>query len=889
MVHKLLSIALRFCGHDFANTYGPQLIRTASERFDSNRLRHGRLVAWIELGRDFIDLLAGGLGERTKHLFKTGGPLPRGQKGRPMKGFRQDVVFSLRNLRAHKGFTAIVTLVLAFGIGATTSMFSVLKGVILSQLPYEDPDALVIVFETDRFNDSFREAASGPDYADWLEAQTVFQSMAAWTGNNPTINDELSNATRLNRQLVTQNFFATLGWAPTLGRDFLPSEAVPGAPHVAVISDGLWKRRFGSDVATVGATILLDGVEHMVVGIMPPGFAFGDNVDVWSPITSDLATGTRGMHGYNVIGRLADGVSVQEAGIQIGAIMANLEEQYPDDNVGRGANVVPLAEVFVGGVRPALMILMAAVTLVLLITCANVSNLLFARATARQREFALRAAIGASRMRLIRQMMTESIVLAALGGVGGVIIAKASMPLLRSLTSLPRIDTVTIDPGVLGFSALVTLGTGVLFGLLPALRTSNPDLNESLGDGGRSVAGVRGTLRNVLTTAQIALAFVLVVGAGLVVVSGKNLSTVDPGFRAEGLGRLSISLPASRYPNSFWNWPNVVETQRFFRSALERIEALPGVSGVALAANHPVSEGFTTRVTVEGGPQTVEEGVEESRIRPVSYQYFETAGIPVITGRQFNQFDAAESPLVVMVNRAFEQRYFPEGATGKTVSFWGGDRTIVGVVGDTKFMRVDSPTPPAVYPPMFQIPFGTFDVIVHSSNDIGSTLLLVRQEIAAIDPLLAVDNLESFESILKTMLAPQRFTAIMFALFGLLALSLAVVGIYGVISYGVNQRTREFGIRMSLGAEPARVRQLVASQGLRLGLAGIAVGGLTALLLTRFLESILFGVSALNPMVLGSVALALTGTAVLASLVPAVRASKTNPMIAIQTGESSSN
>jgi predicted permease len=877
----------------FRERVGEELLRTLRDVHDREARSRGRLSAYGRLALDLGDLILGGLIERAHDLrSRRDNPKPTRQRPPPQKepemsSLLQDIRYALRWIGKQPGFTAIVMLTVALGIGANTSMFSIVHGVLLEQLPYDEPAELVFIFQTDRFNDTRREGVSGPDYFDYLERQTVFKRLAAYTGApNPTLTPVDGEAERLNVIQVTHTLFPALGWSAMLGRTFVPEEDQPDGPAVTVLSHGLWTRRFGSDSTIIGRAISLDGNAYTVVGVMPPDFRFAGDVDLWLPLAYGPATSSRGVHNLLVIGRLRDGDSPTTAQAEMDAIMAALEEAYPDDNVGRGANVEAMEAVLTGQVRPALLFLMGAVGLVLLIACANVANLLLTRSITRQREVAVRAALGARRRRLVRQFLVESLLLALAGGVLGLLLAFAGVALLRDLApaALPQVKPYALNTTVLLFALGATLVTGVLFGILPALRTSNPNLNVELAEGGRGSTGGRaGRLRDGIAVAQVAVAFVLVVGAGLLLRSMWNLTRVDPGFQQENLVRLSVSLPEARYPNDFRDWPDVPEVQRFHQEVLERAERLPFVQGAALALNSPTAPGWTTRVVVEGGPETVEAGVEEERIRPVSAGYFATAGIRLVRGRDFDRRDAGGAPPVAVVNESFARKYFPgEDPLGRRFEFWGVSREIVGVVADVKFMGLNQQTRPAFYVPMTQLPFSQFDVLLRADAAPDVVVRAMRAEIRQMDPQLAVFNSASVAELLARSIAPQRFNLIMLGLFAGLALVLSAVGIYGVIAYGVGRRAREFGVRMSLGADGGQIVRLVLSHGLKLGAIGILIGLGGSLAASRIISGFLFDVAAIDPPTLVGVALFLAVVALFSALVPAARASRVNPVTALR-------
>ena len=745
------------------------------------------------------------------------------------------------------------------------------------------------IFETDRFNGTTAEAVSVPDYFDLLARQTAFSDLGAWTGANPTLTGGGEEPERLRVVAMSASLLPALGRRPGLGRGFTAEEDRPGGPPVAILSDGLWKRRFAGDPGVVGRTVLLDGRATTVVGIMPADFRFlQGEVDLWTPLQADPNTGRRGQHNLGVVARLGAGATIDAAGAGIATIMADLERQYHDDNVGRGGRLEPLAASISGAVRPALLLLLGAVGVVLAIACANVANLLFGRGAARRREIAVRGALGAGRGRIVRQLLVESLVLATAGGALGTLFAVGAVGLLRALdpANLPRLAEVSLSVPVLAFALAVTAATGLLFGLLPALQAARTDLVAAIGHGGRTAGGAGGIgggrVRAALTVAQVALAFVLVVGAGLLIESMWKLTRVEPGFQPDHLARLSIVLPPDRYPSDFHRWPESPEVKAFYAEALAGARRLPGVTAAALAVNSPTDAGWTSRVAVEGGPSTVEEGVEEERIRPVGDGYFATAGIPLLRGRDFGPADDG-GPATVIVNEAFVRRYFPaENPLGKRAEFWGRSREIVGVVGDVRFLGLDSPSEPAVYAPLSQLPFASVDLLLRGSAPAAQTIAAMRAEVRRIDPDLAVFGAGSFDQVIAQSLGGRRFNLILLGAFAALALLLAAVGIYGVVAYGVTRRVHEFGVRMSLGADRQRIGRLVLAQAWKLAAAGVIFGVVGALAASRLIAGLLYGVEATNPATLAAVALFLGGVSIVAALVPARRASRVDPATALR-------
>lgn len=897
LLESMYRLLLRIYPAPFRHRFETEMVQFFRDGYRHRLHRGDGCGAAIWLLSSLTDLLYNGLAERILWLRRLFGslrqgspklPLPPPRKGNhPMANRLQDLRFALRSLSRQPFFTLVVILTVALGVGANTAMFSVINGVLLTPLPYPDPERLVLVFENDRINGTTQEGASGPDYFDWLEQQTSFESVGAWRNYVPTLTGADDEPERLQASLFTHTLFQTLGWAAAQGRVFSPDEDQPEGPRVAVISYGLWQRRFGGRSEAVGSTLKLDGESFEILGVMPRGFAFPDSdTELWLPLQYGPNSSSRGSHGLLVAARLKEGHSIEMAQTEMSQIMLRLEEAYPDDNVGRGAYVQSFNEAFLGGVKPALWILMAAVGLVLLIACVNVANLLLSRSSSRRQELGVRASLGAGRARILGQLLTESLVLSLIGGLLGIGVARAGIYLLQALSpsGLPRLGQIEIDWAVLAFAFCIAVLTGVAFGLLPAWQASRVNLTEALQQGGRGASlGRHSLLRQALAATEVALAFVLVACAGLLIQSMWKLNQVDTGFEPERLVTLSVNLPSSRYPNSFRDWPNVPQVQNFFREALEGMRRLPSVESVALAANRPTDSGWTTRIFIEGGPMTPEEGVEEERLRVVSREYFSTVGVPVLKGRTYDKTDRADSPNRFVVNQAFAHKYFPEeDPIGKRFTFWGRTGDIIGVVGNVKFMGLDRESRPAVYPLLDQVPFSGFSILLRARSEPSQLIQTATKAVQQIDPDLAVYDAGSVEELLSGSLAQRRFNAILLGLFAGLALLLAVVGIYGVISYGVSQRTHEFGVRMTLGAGRTAVLQLVLSQGLKLAGLGLLLGGLASLAATRLLSGLLYQVEATDPLNLLAVAFFLGAVAALACLTPARRASRVDPLVALR-------
>ncbi len=881
----------------FRHRFETEMVQLFRDGYRCRTRSQGTFGAASWLLSSLADLLWNGLAERIHWLRRSIGllrrpkpdlPLPLDRKGsNPMLNRAQDLRFAIRSLSRQPIFTLMVILTVALGVGANTAMFSVINGVLLTPLPYPEPERLVRIFQNDRINGTTREGASGPDYFDWLEQQTAFESMGAWRNYNPTLTGGADEPERLQASLFTHTLFQALGRKAALGRVFGAEEDRPVGQRVAVISHGLWQRQFAGQLGVIGRNLILDGDSLPIVGVMPAGFAFpAVGTEVWLPLQYGPTSSSRGNHGLGVAARLKAGQSIETAQAEMTQIMLNLEKAYPEDNVGRGAFVQPLPEAVLGGVGPALWVLMAAVALVLLIACANVANLLLSRSGSRRQELAVRASLGAGRGRILWQLLTESLLLSLAGGILGIAAARLGIYALQAVgpASLPRLDQVGMDWAVLSFALAVALITGLAFGILPAWKASRLDLTEALQQGGKSPGqGRQSRLRLALAVAEVALAFVLVAGAGLLIQSLIKLSRVETGFEAQGLATLSVNLPASRYPNNFRNWPNVPQVQQFIRDVLGELNRLPSIDSAALAVNGPTSSGWTTRIFIEGGPTTPEEGVEEERIRIVSREYFSTLGLTVLQGRTYDSSDRADSPPRFVVNRAFAGKYFAEqDPIGKRFSFWGRRGEIIGVVENVKFMGLDQPSLPAVYPLLEQVPFSGFSILLRARSEPSQAIQAATSAVRRLDSDLAIYNVGTIEQLLSGSLAQKRFTMTLLGVFAAMALLLAAIGIYGVISFGVSQRTHEFGVRMSLGASRGALIQLVLSQGFKLSATGLLLGVLGSLAASQLLSGLLFEVQPTDPFNLLAVALFLGAVALLACLTPARRAGRVDPLIALR-------
>ena len=826
--------------------------------------------------------------QRSKKTFRETLIVEKSGRSNLLVDFQQDLRFALRILLKNPGFTLVAVFALALGIGANTAIFSVVNSVLLRPLPYKDPERLVMVWEDASKTGHPRDTPAAGNYSDWRDQNQVFEGMAAYS-------DESFNLTgagdpeRLEGIRVSSNLFPLLGVEPQVGRVFTAAEDQPNTQRVVLLSYGLWQRRFGGDPNIVGKPLTLNSESYQVVGVMPARFQFPTNDNqIWVPIafTSEEAA-DREVKFLEVIARLKPGITLAQAQAEMTTIAARLQQQYPETNVDIGAAVTSLHEHLVGDIRPALLILLGAVGLVLLIACANVASLLLARAAVRQKEIAVRVALGARRMRLIRQFLTESLVLSTLGGVVGLAVAYIGLVLLRTLIpeDILQASEISIDLKVLGFTLLVSIATGVIFGLAPAIQALRFKQSETLKEGGRNPAtgGSGKRLRSVLVTAEVAISLVLLIGAGLLINSFVRLRNVDPGFRSENLLTMRIAMPLSKY----------VDRPRrlaFYNDLLQRVQSLAGVRSVAISSNLPLyRQGNSRAVRIYGRPELppAQQPVVVTRI--VSPAYFDTMTIPVLSGKKFTERDAYPSPNVALISETMARTFWPgEDPIGKRFGIGEIESdqdwmNIIGVVKDVRQIELTADPKPQAYLPYTQ--FGFFeprDLVVKTDVDPASLAATVRKTVWEIDKDQPVSNTQTMEAILADSIARQRFSMVLLAIFAGVALVLAGVGIYGVMSYSVAQRTQEIGIRMALGAQTAAVLKLALGYGLKLVLIGVAIGLIAAFALTRLLSTLLFGVTATDPVTFTLISLLLIGVAALASYIPARRATKVDPVIALR-------
>ena len=798
-----------------------------------------------------------------------------------MNTFIQDLRYGVRMLLKRRAFTLIAVLTLALGIGANTAIFSVVNAVLLRPLPYRNPDRLVRVWETRPQQNFNRTFVSEGEYLAWREARSF---------ENVALLDSLSfnlagggEPERVAAARVTADFFSMVGVAPLSGRVFSRDEEEPGHNEVALLSYGLWQRRFGKDPGVVGKTILLDSRRYTVIGVLPRGFMFDQPADVWVPFAFTAEEDMRWGHHYlGIFARLRPQVDPQQAQAELNTIAQQLQREHPPTNTGHGVELVPLYEDIVGDTRVGLLVLLGAVGFVLLIACANVANLLLARASGRQKEIAIRAALGASRGRLMRQVLTESTLLALLGGALGLLFSLWTVEALVALSRdiLPRTGEVHLDGWVLGFTLLLSLGAGILFGMAPAFQVSSLTLSESLKEGGRtSSAGSGSQGMRPLVVTEIALALVVLIGAGLMTRSFLRIRQVDAGFDPHNLLTLEISLHGSRYSTS-------QQQDALFRQLIERLESLPGARSAGAVNVLPLSgNNVSGSFAIEGRAPAPPGQKPNTNRRIVTPHYFTALGMPLLRGREFTEADSADAPPVVIINETFARRFFPgEDPLGKRVRRGGADpwMTIVGMVKDVRHRGLDLDARPEMYIPYPQLPEATMTLVLRTEGEPGRLVSAVRKEVSALDQDLPVGGIRQVAEVVADSLATRRLAMLLFGSFALVALVLSAVGISGVMAYSVTRRRHEIGVRMALGARPGDVLRLVVGQGSKLLLTGVAIGLVAAVALTRVMTSLLFGVTTTDPTTFAGVTVLLAAVALLACYIPARRATKVDPMAALR-------
>jgi predicted permease len=817
-----------------------------------------------------------------------------------METILHDLVYGLRTLLKNPRFTSAAVLSLAIGIGANTAIFSVTNALLLRPLSYKDSDRLVIMWNRSPGLNIAQDWLSPGEYLDLKNQNHVFEEIAATIDSRVNLTGSAAPE-RVEGARVTSSVFTLLGAHAMLGRVFTANEDQPGKPPSAILSYGFWQRHFAGDRGVIGKSLTLNGTLVTVLGVMPPEFAL--NKDVMPtvnsirnaelilplPLTEKLRT-TRTNEDYNIFGKLKPGVSVAQAQADVDIIVNGMKQQYPTNyppSSGFTISVVPLRQQVVGELRRPLFILLGSVVFVLLIACLNVANLQLARAAVREKEIAVRAAVGAGRIRIIRQLLTESMLLALAGGLLGLLLAFIALRLLRVLgpDTLPRLNEVGLDGRVLAFTFFVSLVAGIVFGLTPALRASRVDLNDVLKEGGRggSGSGTFGSrqykIRNLLVIVEVALSLILLIGAGLLLRSYQHIQGANPGFNVHNVLSFRVSLPPAKYKGA--------PVTEFYQQLCERIKALPGIEATGVAYSLPMSS-----VALAWGPITIDGYVPKNSTdfimanqRFVSPGYFSALGVPLVKGRFFDARDVKDKQETAIVNEMLAQRFWPnEDPIGKRVRV-GSDgpwRNVVGVVRDAKDFSVDNEPPISVYSPAWQFPIGSMFLAVRTTSDPAQLTGAIVKELHALDPELPAFDLKTMEQRLNDSLARRRFAMFLLTIFAGVALLLAAIGVYGVLAYSVNQRTREIGIRMALGANSGNILILVIRQSMYLAAAGIIIGLAGAFALTRVMADLLFGVTATDAQTFLIPPLVLAVTAVLASYLPARRATKVDPIVALR-------
>ena len=805
-----------------------------------------------------------------------------------MESVIKDLKFAFRSLFKRPSFVAVAVVTLALGIGGSTAIFTVVDAALLRGLPYKSPDRLYHLWEKTPQGEFSKREFSYPDYQDY-QKNNVFEGLAAYTGGRVILSGS-GEPESVGGPRVSANFFSVLGVDPIIGRTFQAGEDQPNGPKVTVLDYGLWQRKFGGDPNIIGRALTINGQSYTVIGVLPQTFQFALRAnDLWIPYqpTQNQLT-RRSLHATNLMGRLKPGIEAAQAQSELSVIASTIEKEYNDSHARTTMRILPLQEEIVGNVRPILLVLLAAVGFVLLIACANVASLLLTRSLARQKEVAIRAALGASRSRVVRQLLTESLVLSLFGGAAGLLIAYWGVPALVSalpqtqLNAMPFLKTLSLDGSILAFSFGLSLLTGLVFGLAPALQASRLDLNEVLKEGGRNAsAGATHRLRSAMVVSEIALAVVLLVGAGLMMKSLFRLLQTNVGFKTENLLTMTVVLPPGKYTDN----NQIINAHQQLQ---ERVQSLPGVSSAGTIDILPLNGGNTSRFIVEGDPVPPAGEEVEANVRVVSDTYFKTLGVPVMAGRMFDERDTPDKPGVVIVSKTIADRLFagrdPVGRKLKYPPIQGSGDLIVGVVGDIKTTGLDQAVRPVLYYPFRQSAAPFANLVVRTDADPTALTSSVRNEIRNLEPDTTFLNVNTMDQMIAQTPASfmRRFPALLIGIFAIVALLLASIGIYGVVSYSVSQQTHYIGVRMALGANSSDILRMVLKQGLVLALAGVAIGVAAAFGLMRLLRTLLFEVSTNDATTFALVASALFVVALLACYIPARRATKVDPLVALR-------
>jgi putative ABC transport system permease protein len=802
----------------------------------------------------------------------------------------RDLREAVRAMRSNPGFAAVIVLTLALGIGVNATIFSVLYGVLLRPLPYANPDSLVVLWEANRQLGQEQAEVSGATYLDWRARSRMFTGIGAFRYRGFTLTDAAAGAAeRIASVDVSPALFTVLGVPPLLGHTFTAEDERPGHQHQAVLSYGAWLRRFGGDRDAIGRSLRLDGESHQIVGVMPSGFQFpaGDpDVEVWSPLTLDLTSlASRPHRMYRTIGRLAAGVTIDQARAEMDGIGRDIAREHPDSNAGWGVTLVPAHEQVVGRIGPTLWVLFSAVVLVLLIACANIANLLLARSSIASRDFAVRAAFGAGRWVLVRRSLVESGVFAVSGGAAGLALAWSGVRALRPLipSTVPRADGVGLDFTVVLFTVAMAIGAGVLFGIVPAWRAMKPNLLDALQEGGRSSTLSRRSrwLSDAMVVSEVAVALVLVIGAGLLLRSFVRLTSVDPGFRTSNVVAFHVVLPDVRYRGG-------PPKRQFFDGLLTRMRAVRGfdqVSAVSALPMSPLGVQFELNFTIDGLEAASPSERPRARYRAVMPGYFEAMAIPLRSGRVFDSFDGRDDgQRVAIVNETLAKRYFGTASPiNRQVKMpMAGDLTIVGVVGDVKQDGLQAQAAPEVFVPYERLALSQMQVVVVSESPAADVTSAARSVLAGLDPSLPFAKISRIEDLVSASIAQPRFNLLLIIGLAISAAALAAVGVYGLVTYSVTRRTVEIGLRAAIGAQPHQTFRLVVVGALKLVLIGVTAGVAGAVAIGRSLESLLFGVSAFDPATYVTAGLVVVVVGVVAAALPALRASRIDPVRALR-------
>jgi len=805
----------------------------------------------------------------------------------------QDLRYGFRTLLKHRSFTFVAVFTLALGIGANTAMFSVVNAVLLRPLPYNDPARLVTIWEESPDRGMYQMPVSLANLRDWVDQNQTFEQISAYTFTNLNLTGAGEPA-RLLSVRSSANLFSLVGATPLLGRTFLPGEDNEGAARVVILGHAVWKNRLNSDPAIVGKSLTLNNQNYTVVGVMPASFQFpvgfgylgkviNDPIELYVPLQPAPEESRRGSYSFFAIGRLKSGISLDQARAEMTAIERRLEQQYPEGNSGIGVSLIATQEQTVKEIRPALLVLLGAVVFMLLIACANIANLLLARAAARQKEIAIRTALGSNRSRIVRLLLTESLMLSLAGGCLGLLLAYWGTDLLVALApdNVPRLNEVGVDARVFGFTLAISLATGLLFGLVPAIHAARPNLNEGLKEGSKGSAGSAAgkRTRNLLVAVEVALSLVLLIGAGLMIKSFIRLQQTNLGFNPDHVLTVSLTLSSSKYPEDR-------QQAAFFQESLQRVQSLAGVQSAGATTALPLTlsvSGSDFRIEGRPEPEVGKEMVINTS--SVSPDYFSTLGISLLKGRDFSDRDDADAPLAAIINNDLARVYFPgEDPIAKRITFDDGESwiSIVGVVADTKRLVLDTNAKPEVYFPYLQVPSSSMSLVVRTATEPLSLAGAVKNQIQTIDKDLPLGESKTMQQALSESNSGRRFNLLLLTAFATVALILAMVGIYGVMSYAVTQRTHEIGIRVAIGAQARDVFRMVVLEGMVLAMFGIGFGLVGAFALTRLMTTMLFGVEPTDPATFITIAVLLTAVTLVACYIPGRKATKVDPLVALR-------